>query len=405
MQRHEPHCADAGLVNRRVLILGARAPVCLEWARAFHASGWRVMAADSLAWPLARFSNTVHADVRLPEPRQDANQWLDAVHRVVQAHGIDLILPTCEEAFYLAHGLDRLRPFCRVMTSDFETMHRLHHKGRFAQLTQGWPVEAPTTRLLESPANVAALADEAPQRGFKPAYSRFASRTLIRPQPKALAHIRPTVEQPWVAQRFVPGREHCSFSLLIEGQLTAHACYHPLYRVGKGSGIYFQPTNPPPIRAFLERFGAETRYTGQVGFDFIESPDGPFHVLECNPRGTSGIHLFSNQPEALVAALTRPDPSQVLWPQPTHQMVGLAMLLFAAPRHALARSWWHDFSVAQDVIARAGDRKPLLGQMAGLLEIIGRAAVKRVGLLAAATSDIEWDGHALGPTPRATADH
>lgn len=41
--------------NMRVLILGARAPVCLEWARAFRSVGAYVCVADSLSVPLARF--------------------------------------------------------------------------------------------------------------------------------------------------------------------------------------------------------------------------------------------------------------------------------------------------------------------------------------------------------------
>ena len=46
---------------------------------------------------------------------------------------------------------------------------------------------------------------------------------------------------------------------------------------------------------------------------FIESADGRMHVLECNPRGTSGIHLFSDQPEALVQALGEPGGEARLW--------------------------------------------------------------------------------------------
>jgi len=39
-----------------VLILGARAPACLEWARAFDEAGWTVSVGDSLGQPLSRFS-------------------------------------------------------------------------------------------------------------------------------------------------------------------------------------------------------------------------------------------------------------------------------------------------------------------------------------------------------------
>ena len=179
--------------------------------------------ADSLAQPLSRFSRAAEHFVRLPEPRHDPEAWIEALAGVIRQQAIDLLLPTCEEVFYLAHGLERLRPLCRVFTSDFELLHRLHHKGDFAAMTQGWDVAAPPTRVLHDPAALQALAAEHDTLVFKPAYSRFASQTLIRPSPAQLAKVRPSSDAPWVAQRFVPGQEYCSFSVLVDGQLRAHS--------------------------------------------------------------------------------------------------------------------------------------------------------------------------------------
>ncbi len=377
-----------------VLILGARAPVCLEWARAFSRSGWWVTVADSLAFPLARFSRSAQRFVRLREPRLDPGAWIDELVTLVMSTKVDLVLPTCEEAFYLANGLDRLQAHCRVMTSDFTTMHQLHHKGLFARMTSGWPVESPQSHVLSTRADLAPFEAEASSWVFKPAYSRFANRTLIRPGTDALREVHPTPQSPWVAQRFVAGIEHCSYSLLVGGRLTAHACYQPRYRVGRGSGIYFEPTDPP-VRDFLVRFGSATGYTGQVGFDFIEGADGRMHVLECNPRGTSGIHLFSDQSEALVQALLGDTSGAVLLPTMKPRMVALAMLLFAAPRHGFISGFWRDLHRASDVVVAPDDLGPLLAQIPGLVEIIGRALRNRCGLLAAATRDIEWDGQSL----------
>jgi hypothetical protein len=200
-----------------------------------------------------------------------------------------------------------------------------------------------------------------------------------------------------VAQRFISGKEHSSYSVLVKGTLRAHACYHSRYRVGKGSGIHFTPTDPPLIRAALEHFGRTTGYTGQVGFDFIETESGVFHVLECNPRATSGVHLFDNQPEALVAALRTEATRPVLTPTRETCMVALAMLVFAAPRAAWQGGFRRDFTNARDVISRNGDHGPLAAQFLGLAEICARALRRRCSLLAASTSDIEWDGQELPP--------
>jgi hypothetical protein len=382
-----------------VMILGARAPACLEWARAFQAAGARVTVADSVAWPLARASSAVERYVRLPEPRSATNDWLDALAAEVVRGGVDLLLPTCEEAFYLAHGRAQLPPSCRVFTSDFALMRTLHHKGQFATLTAGWPVSAPETRLLETVAEVEALSCEAADWVFKPAYSRFAAATMIAPTRARLRKLRPTASQPWVAQRLVRGREHCSFSIFVDGHPTISASYHPRYRVGRGSGILFEPTSPPQLPKFLERFGASTGYTGQVGFDFIEDESGSLHVLECNPRATSGVHLLGHRPLDLVAALGGSCAGASL-PRSRDQMLAFAMLLFAAPR-ALVRgpAAWTSFArayrAAADVMTREGDLGPLLAQIPGFVEIAVRAVRRRCSLLSAATADIEWNGQPI----------
>ncbi|RMQ47820.1 hypothetical protein ALQ04_04073 [Pseudomonas cichorii] len=383
----------------RVLILGARAPACLEWARAFSEAGWEVSVADSLSQPLSRFSRSAQHFVRLPEPRQDPAVWIEALARVIEAQQIDLLLPTCEEVFYLAHGLERLAALCRVLISDFALLHRLHHKGQFAAMTQGWALSAPETRLLTDRQAVLALSVDAGQWVFKPAYSRFASQTLIRPSIRQLAVVQPTIQAPWVAQRFIEGQEFCSFSVLIEGELRAHSCYQPRYRVGRGSGIYFQPGAPQAVRRFIEQFGRETGYTGQVGFDFIEDRAGNFHVLECNPRATSGVHLFDDQRRLLVSTLSE-SCGHLLEPTGEPRMIALAMLLLAAPQRALSRAFWRDYRAARDVIVQQGDFRPLAAQVLSLAEIIARAASRRCGLLAASTADIEWNGQALGEPPR-----
>ena len=378
-----------------VLILGARAPACLEWARAFRAADWDVTAADSLAWPLTRSSSSIDRYLRVPEPRDNPTEWVNVLEQFVTEQIVDLIIPTCEEVFYLAHGLPRLERICQVFVTDLAVMHRLHHKFLFSQLAAELPINAPETILLESVESLEYILEESRDWVFKPAYSRFANRTLLRPPARSLSRIRPSAEFPWVAQRFFSGREYCTFSLLQEGKLRAHACYRPTYRVGAGSGIYFEPVDSVPIREFLERFGEATSYTGQVGFDFIKSPNGKFCVLECNPRATSGIHLFDNQPQALVDALSVNQANAVLTPAVTPRMVAFAMLLFAAPRHVLSRKFWRDYGHARDVVTRAGDRGPLQGQLIGLLEVAGRAISRRRGLLAASTVDIEWDGQSL----------
>lgn len=380
-----------------ILILGARAPACLEWARAFSVAGWKVTVADSLYFPVARFSRASDDFLHLPEPRSNPDRWISDIRNAVIAKAIDVILPTCEEVFYLGNQLGQLP--CRVICMELSSLHKHHHKYLFTQQLQDWPCQAPESHLLLSQKDVVRFTEDSRRWVFKPAYSRFASRTLICPEKQHIEKIPVSKDQPWVAQRFVDGKELCSYSIFANGRLTAHACYHPKYRVGRGSGIWFEPVDCSAIRTFVERFGAATGFNGQVAFDFIEAEDGQCYVLECNPRATSGVHLFHDQPLELVQALIG-EPTQPVTPTAKASMVGLAMLIIASPVNFWRYWFWQDLLIAKDVIVRKKDWGPLFGQIPALFEIITRAVRKRRGLLAAATADIEWDGQPMRPAKK-----
>jgi hypothetical protein len=384
-------------MSMRVLVLGARAPAALEWVRGLAGQGVSVYAADSLALPFTRFSRYLKEYFRLPEPRHQPEEWIDALVQLAIKHNIDWIIPTCEEVFYLAWGASRFQGICRLFTSDFDLLHRLHHKGEFAQLVQRWSLQAPTTQTVKTIEELASFSDQTSRYVFKPAYSRFATSTLISPTPEALKLLKPTAEQPWVVQERIRGEEFCSYSLLREGQLLAHSVYQPRHRVGQGSGIYFEQVEITAIEPFVRSFGQLSGYTGQLAFDWMCDQQQNFWVLECNPRATSGIHLFDDQPEALLGALApvlRED-QPVFYPSHQPRMVALAMLMFAG-RKLLQKNFWKDFSRAEDVICRKGDAMPLLAQLPGMMEISMRALMRGCSLLAASTADIEWDGQPLG---------
>lgn len=385
------------------LILGARAPACLEWARALTAEQWQVSVADSLRWPLTKFSTAGKNYWQLPEPRENPARWIQSLKELVQQQNIDWIIPTCEEVFYLAWGAAGLAPHCQVFTSDFDLLARLHHKGLFAQLTQDWSVCAPATHIISSADELNRFAANSERYVFKPAFSRFATQTLLKPTQRQIQLIKPSAQSPWVAQEFIEGKEHCSFSLINNGKLVAHSCYHPRYRVGRGSGIYFEVTQPPAIEEFLQTFARTTGYNGQVGFDFIEDAQGHIFVLECNPRATSGIHLFNDNPAALLNGLSpkaqATEHQTVFYPRTQPRMSAMGMLIFAAAKQGWKKSFWQDYRRAQDIITHNGEYRPHYAQLLGLVEMALRVAQKRCGLLAAVTADIEWDGQPLGKAP------
>lgn len=379
--------------GKTVLVTGARAPVALHLARLFDGAGWRVVLADTPAAPISAASRACSAYHRLPPPRFEPQRYADAVEDVLAREAVCLVLPTCEEVFYLA-GLWRERePAARLFAPDIDLLQRVHNKFDFIGLCQELGLAVPRTVLLEDGAGLAALRQEASDLVFKPVWSRFASRVLIRPTPAQLDALSPSPRAPWVAQQFLGGEELSVYAVARQGQLVAFSLYRSVYRAGKGAGIYFQPVEDEGAKAFVARFVAGTRWTGQISFDLMRMADSSVLPLECNPRATSGLHFFRD-PQAFVAALAGEGAfaaRDVTHPQTVH----LAMWLYGLPA-ALRAGRFGDFrrhlAAADDLLDWPGDAAPARAQWRALGEIAGLALRHRISLQRASTRDIEWDG-------------
>ena len=91
-----------------ILITGARAPAALDLARRCRAAGHTVFMADSLRFGMAMFSRVVAGRKLLPSPVEKPDQFVDALRSMIDAHHIELIVPTCEEVFFLSLYRDLL---------------------------------------------------------------------------------------------------------------------------------------------------------------------------------------------------------------------------------------------------------------------------------------------------------
>jgi hypothetical protein len=380
----------------RVLILGGRAPVALDHARRFHAHGWDTYVADSVSCRVSGWSNAVDKTVLLPPPRYALLEFAKELARVVSNERIDLILPTCEEVFYLSRIRSRLPAACNVFAAPFDQLRQLHSKWTFLALAQSCGVEVPPSARVEGMAEARDWSSGRPVV-LKPEFSRFGVHVrLYKEGIPTFAHPLPEVG-PWIVQNYCPGRELCSYSIAVGGQLRAHVVYEPKHRIGGSSSYYFDPLLVPRIEEFVARFVHGIGFTGQISFDWIQGPAGALSVLECNPRAISGLHLFSER-DPLPAIINGIETTRVVVNHGTPRMVSAVMLsvgLPAALRARRVRDWVHDWLRAKDVIAVSSDPKPALGALVDIGSFVRLAVRTRSSLRAATTRDIEWDGEML----------
>ena len=379
---------------RRVLVTGARAPIAPDLARSFEAAGWAADLADSIRpWSVRLSGRPLY---RLAPPRFAFDAFARDLAALVARLDPALIVPTCEEVFYVAAAAERGGFAERVFAPPPALLARLHSKVEFAALAQACGVPAPETRRVTSPDGLACWAAQSDALVFKPEFSRFASHTLVRPTPGAVEVLRPTADAPWAVQDFVAGEEVCVWSAARGGAVVAFAAYRPLWRVGRSSSFYFEADRDPALLAMAQAIARGTGATGQLSFDVIRRPDGSVVPIECNPRGVSGLHLFDADP-ALARAIAGEGP--LAMPVADARHLGPAMALIGAPQALLGGrlgDFRRDLARSRDVMTLSGERGAGLGALldAGRFTMVGLSRGRSAS--GQSTDDIEWNGEPIG---------
>ncbi|WP_426395809.1 ATP-grasp domain-containing protein [Ralstonia sp. R-29] len=379
-----------------VLILGGRAPVALDHARRFAHQGWTVCIADSIACQISGASKAVTATLRMASPRYAPAQFVADLARIVREHRIDLVVPTCEEVFYLSRYRHHLPSRVRVLADDFSKLRAVHSKWQFLELAQDCGADVPVSARVQSLDEARAWAAGRPVV-LKPEFSRFGVH--VRLYRNGIPDDAPPLADlgAWVVQTLVAGQEFCSYSVADRGRLVAHAVYRPDWRMSTSASFYFAPARIDAVRDFVTNFARKLDFTGQLSFDWIQQADGRVSPLECNPRATSGSHLFGLD-DALPAALAG-TLDGCIEPSPGAPRMAAAVMasvgLFEALRRGKLSQWRHDWRAATDVLGTPGDRGPLWGGVRNLAAYARLAIAQGCNMREAATQDIEWDGQEL----------
>jgi hypothetical protein len=382
-------------VSGTVLITGARAPVAVDLARSFAAAGYQVHLADSVTPWAARWSRAGRRRIhRLPPARWDFPAFAQRLHALVERLQPALVVPTCEEVFYVAEAAHRHGFADRTFAPPLPLLRRLHSKVEFPALARAAGVPAPDTHAVADRDALLSLAASGGDWVLKPEFSRFGSFARVRPSARELAGLD-LGGRVWALQRFVAGQEICLWSAVRDGRLLASAAYRPAWRWGQSASYAFERVDAPAAVDVARRIAAHTGMTGHLSFDIILTPQGQAVPIECNPRAVSGLHLFDGGPE-LAQALQGNAPE--VTPPASLRYLAPAMLLLGAPR-ALATAQWgafaRDWRRGADALGRPGDRLPLAGALVDALRFAWAGLSQRRGAAGQSTDDIEWNGETM----------
>ncbi len=390
---------------KTILLTGARAPVTLDLARALSRAGHRVLAAESMDYPLSVHSRAFDRFFKITAPNDSLDGFAYDLKEIIDQEKVDILIPTCEEAFHLSKVKSRLGDRLFVLLDDHEKLAELHSKFRFNDLVRSLGMKAPASyRVLtmdEWKASIEAIPGE--KVVLKPEYSRFASKTLILTKKEAWS-LAPSLltGKAWVVQECLIGPEYCTYSLAVKGKLIAHVTYDHEFTAGKGAGICFESIHHPVIETWVRNFVAETGYTGQIAFDFIEDAHGEVQPLECNPRATSGLHLIASEPgfiDAVAQANERFEKAELVI-RPRRGALGqlrLAMVVYGLPSIngvGRAMKWLRTFFMGREVVFSLRDPLPFFDQFVSFYRLIRESRQRKITPLEVSTRDIEWNGEA-----------
>jgi hypothetical protein len=346
----------------------------------------------------ARASKTPKAVHRYASPRKDPQRFARDIAALVQTLDPVLIVPTCEEVFYLAALVRRGVLDQRLFAPSFEVLAELHAKGRFIDACRVLGLPVPGTWRATADEDLRDMLHVSTHLVFKPEYSRFGARAVIGPEPEDLTAIKPTPARAWIIQQRIYGEDASFYAVAREGKLTAFCAYRSSWRLKGGVAYAFAPldeTLAAQIHTMAEVLAGQLVIHGQFACDLVVDEAEKPWLIECNPRAVSGVHLFPPGPDLANAILGRGE-AQVEPLASAH--IGAAMWRYGLPAALSGKrldAWKRQRAIGRDVLSAPGDRGPVLGALIDSLGYGLRAAVTDRTLAEAMTADMEWNGEPL----------
>ncbi|MEM8728114.1 MAG: ATP-grasp domain-containing protein [Chlamydiota bacterium] len=267
-------------------------------------------------------------------------------------------------------------------------MDELHNKWRFNKKIEALGFDAPKSYLIRSEEELKQL-PLSPPYILKPSYSRAAlcirkvtstSPTLLKIDPK----------NPLVAQEWLHGKKFCSYSIAHHGKLASHTVYPVDISIEGNACLNFEAITHKNIQSWIASFVEKENFTGQIAFDFIETENRKLYAIECNPRGTSGIHLFQ-QKDSLPDAFFNTQ-SSLVYPEIGYsKKLGWGMILYGWKTTHFSK-FIKKLITVEDVIFSRNDLKPFFHQPILFFVYLFRSLKIRASLPAMFTFDIDWNG-------------
>lgn len=380
-------------LKKNILLSGTRHSFALDLARLLSEAGHTVFSAEMTKHHPSAYSNAITKNFVVTKPRVDVDQYIEDLVTIIRRHHIDLFIPLFEEILFISEYKDRFPKHCTLFFPSFDVLDSLNNKWLFNQKMSSYGILSPRSYLLNMQEDLNRLEFDVPFI-LKPCYSRAAQHIYrIKPGTKNLPTLDISSDHPWIAQEMIIGEKYCSYSICHSGKVHAHATYPVTHALDNSSCVSFTSIYHEKIEQWVKNFTAFENYTGQISFDFIEKENGELYSIECNPRATSGIHLFSPH-DHLDEAFLGTNENIIRPKEGVSKHLAAGMLLVMALKRHRQKPFLHilkNFMTTRDVIFNLKDPKPFLFQPYLFLSYTYQSFKERKSIANWFIQDSNWD--------------
>lgn len=266
----------------RILLTEGSSLTSREVVTCLGPAGYHLEVLDPDPLCLVRFSRWVRRVHRCPHAGADPLGYVQTLARIVAGRGIDVVLPTHEQAWLLASAGPLLTPGVRMAVAHAAAFERVQSKLEFARLLDELGLPQPSWRAV---AGVDDLIDMPYPYWLKAAFSTAGQgvREVVDARSRDAALEALLGDVPVMAQRPAAGRYAQVQGLFDRGRLVAaHTSEQRGVGMGGSAAARVSVDHSTP-RRHIAVLGRALAWHGGLTLDYFHVDVEPQYI-ECNPR-------------------------------------------------------------------------------------------------------------------------
>lgn len=289
-------------MTRRALVLDGASGPALAVTRSLGRAGWEILVQAGTRSARSRFASAAYA---VPEPTDDPQGFTDALDRILQRVGADLVVPCTDASVTLVREHERLLRGAKILGGDRASTALCLDKARTLEAAERAGFGVPAWIVPETEAEAAAAPESLglplvvkPRRSYHLRDGRLVQRRsrFVQAAEQLDEAVRSCADADGlpVVQAFVRGRSLAVSAVVHDGTVLGLAARETLSFLPLGGGTSVWKRTIPPDAPGVEaaaRLLQEIDYEGLAEVEYQLGEDGVPRLMEIGARAHGWIGL------------------------------------------------------------------------------------------------------------------